>query len=362
MTQKPQLYLHIGHPKTASSTLQAFLYKNARQLRKAGFGLPTSKLACSNETLPAANPLWTLENIKDTGDVSAIERWIEDSQQLPNPPNKLILSSESMAQKEWPDVFTGISELADIHLIYYVRRQDQLLLSAWRQWGLKRGLSLEDFLARRLHNKQPDYLSILTPWLETVQLASHHVRFIQPPFLNSPGLSGAGLGATGLSGAGLGSTGLSGTGIIEDFCTHIDFDASDCVPVANENISIDARLLLFVNQHTELFSSVHDEEIFSLLAQSKTAEPDVRLAFTKGQFIQVRDTFEPLNQALLNVCQTSRAGIAVIDEKTARFANEGGNTLSLPAQISYVRTLLDGAINPDHEKLVKLKKILSRQA
>ncbi|MBV1900755.1 MAG: hypothetical protein KUG56_03680 [Kordiimonadaceae bacterium] len=329
---KPQLYLHIGHPKTASSTLQSFLFQNAQHLEAAGYTLPTDKLTCTTSQSPAGNPLWALEAIRETGDASPIKRWIAEAGKQATSQPKLILSSECMAQSEWPLLFADMVDHAHIHLIYYVRRQDQLLLSAWRQWGLKRGLSLDDFIKRRLANKQPDFLSIVRGWLDAVDLASHHVRFIQAPF-------------------------LQGKDIIEDFCTHIGFDPKDCTPTKNENISIDARLLLFMSNHRELFSSVHDEEIFTLLSSPNTKEPEQRLKLSAQQFQHVQETFEPLNQSLLQECQPALTGTAVIDVATGSGAANG----DLPdeaAQLAYVRERMAATPNQSHPKLVQLRDII----
>lgn len=328
--KKPTLYLHIGHPKTASTTLQEFLYRNWGALEAAGFALPTASLDIAQGTeTPPGNPLWTLEKIKECGSPSALTRWVENACEHSE---KLILSSECLIQEEYPSLFREVSEKTNLHLIYYVRRQDKLLLSAWRQWGLKRGLSLEEFLARRLKNKQPDFNRIVQHWADVCDIKQYHVRFLDPRFLKNGD-------------------------IIRDFCSAIGFDAETVHPVEDQNISVDARLALFMSAYPDLFDGVHDEEIFSLLRHKPEEGDTAKLCWTPAQFEAVRNIFEPLNQQLLRTYNPSSAGTAVIDESSAPI----GSLPSAQEQRAYIEERLRVSPNTDHPKLLRLSEILAKQ-
>lgn len=331
MAHKPQLFLHIGHPKTASSTLQTFLFQNWQAIEAAGFVMPTADFALANTEIPPGNTLWSLQKQRETQDISPLLNWVDFcASQLPE--KKLILSSECLMQPEWPALFQTVAKHTDIHLIYYVRRQDQLLLSAWRQWGLKRGLSLDAFLSRRLKNKQPNFVDIASAWSNNMEIASHHIRFIQPPF-------------------------LTGGNVINDLCKFLGLPAQGYSEVENQNISIDARLALFLNKHADLFSSVHDEEIFTLLRGQDTREPEVRLQFNTEQFREIQQVFEPLNQQLLKKYQPNLHGIPVIDFRSANLGNLQA-TADPALQLEYITEKLKALRSQNHPKLIQLRQIL----
>ncbi|MEX0300535.1 MAG: hypothetical protein AB3N28_15785 [Kordiimonas sp.] len=334
MAQKTQLFLHIGHPKTASSTLQEFLFKNWRAIKAAGYVMPTAEFGISSEQTPPNNTLWSLQKMREAQDVSALMNWIIKAQ-TEYPDSKLLLASECLIQPEWPALFQAISQAVDIQLIYYVRRQDQLLLSAWRQWGLKRGLSLDEFLARRLKNKQPDFSETVNAWSTKANVKQHHIRFIQAPFLD-------------------------GKDLLEDFCAFTNLDLGNLERVNDQNVSVDARLALFLSNHSELFSSVHDEDIFDLLRSPDGEEPAVRLHFNEDQFNLIHAVFEPLNQSLLKTYQPDCFGKAVISHNSARLADM--NAAASPAdQLTYVAERTYACEKPTHPKIEQLKRILQEQ-
>ncbi len=334
VAHKSQLFLHIGHPKTASSTLQEFLFRNWQAIETSGFIMPTAEFGLATEQTPPGNTLWSLQKMREDQDVSALVNWITNTQ-AEKPDSKLLLSSECLIQPEWPTLFQAIGEMVDIQVIYYVRRQDQLLLSAWRQWGLKRGLSLDEFLARRLKNKQPDFSEIIEAWSSMVNIQNHHIRFIQEPF-------------------------LSGNGVLDDFCAFTKLNMSNLERVNNQNVSVDARLALFLSKHSDLFSSVHDEEIFDLLRPTSGDEPDVRLQFNEDEFTHINQVFEPLNQSLLKIYHPECHGKAVITHSSARLGDRSV-TASADNQLQYVCERLRACEKQHNPKIEKLRHILRGQ-
>jgi len=308
---KPTLYLHIGHAKAGSTTLQAFLFKNWQHLDAAGFALPTAKLTLANQSAPPGNPLQALQAIKASGDVSILKRWIETAAQSHN---KLILSSECLFEWKWHKLFMPLVDLVNIQLVYYVRRQDEIMLSAWRQWGLKNGLSLAEFIENRLKTEQPDYWSNIAPWRGKVGLAGHHIRFINQAF-------------------------LVGSNILDDFCAFTGLDSAKMVPVANQNISHDARLLTFMSNRPEFFKSIHDDSIFELLLDREKTEPDYKLQLSQAQFEAITATFESKNQSFLGKFHPAKQGIPVIDPATARIAS-AAEFISTDMQSAYMRERL----------------------
>jgi hypothetical protein len=329
---KPILYLHIGHPKAGSTTLQNFLFVNWPYLHQKGFALPTSNLQIADPDHAAGNILQTLERLVETQDITPIQTWINRCLDQKRPATKLILSSENLFLPHWPKLFQTLHGLIDVHLIYYIRRQDQLFLSAWQQWGLKHGKSLTDLIQHRIENQQPHYQSIINGWLDTGLIANQHIRFINSAFLKDGNL-------------------------LADFCDFTNINYQQCTPIENQNTAIDGRLLMFMSRHPEVFSSPHDNQIFSLLNDT-SKKPTVRVKLTRTEYNMIKTAFEPANQEILKTYHPSYAGIAVIDDSTADLNNDA-QTISIDEQLAYVQERIAAAGNPSHPSLQLLQTILN---
>jgi len=316
MRKKAQLYLHIGHAKAGSTTLQRFLFKNWNYLEAKGFALPTAEFEVSSQTSPPGNPIVALQEIYAAKDVSRLKRWISDASKTKS---QLILSSECLTDWFWPQLFKDLTEFVDINLIYYVRRQDEYMLSAWRQWGLKKGVPLDSFIDQQLLEARPDYWSIIAPWRNRVAIKTLHTRFIGKDF-------------------------LVGGGIQQDLAAYLGLDIEQMAMVENQNKSMDARLLLFMSKRPEMFTSIHDDTIFDLLQDKHPDETPKRLTLTEQQFQQAHETYEEKNQDFLKKFHPEAAGRPVLDEITASIGSMEDFS-SDETQIEYaktrVRTLLD---------------------
>lgn len=139
------VYLHIGAPKTATSTLQLILAKNASRLQKSGVLYPSSfrhgdahhTLVCDlmQETMQEPMPdHWY-------GSVPRGEAWSLLAQELAaqgGDVQSVIISSELFfgQAKELTPAFEHIVQRLqghDIRIVVYLRRQDQLYSSFYNQ-------------------------------------------------------------------------------------------------------------------------------------------------------------------------------------------------------------------------------------
>ena len=312
MPKKAQLYLHIGHAKAGSTTLQAFLFKNWAYLEAQGFAIPTADFNVSNPTQLPGNPLLALQAIKKKRDIEPLRQWIiEASKTHP----KLLLSSECLFEWAWHKLFINLTDLMDIHLIYYVRRQDEVLLSAWRQWGLKTGQPLDAFIDSRVAKEQPNYWASIAPWRNKVGLASLHVRFVHTTFLENGDIQ-------------------------QDLAHHLDLDFAKMQPVENQNVGLDARLLLFMSERPEMFASVHDDSIFELLRDKNIAHKPLRLTLNTSQFGRIFKAFESKNQEFLEEFHPAKAGTPVINPNTAPI-NQTALPISQAEIIAYVKSRIE---------------------
>jgi hypothetical protein len=323
--KKTQLYLHIGHPKSGSTTLQSFLFQNWRHIDACGFKMPSAEFEIDETAAEPGNPIVALQQMKETGDTSRLVNWIDHSARHAD---KLLISSECLFEDYWPDVFARLADRCDVHVIYYVRRQDQVLLSAWRQWGLKRGLSLDEFLRRRLKNPHPVYVDNLAPWLDKVGAKSAYTRFISSKFLTNGSL-------------------------LEDVSNLLGIEGQLLGPVEDQNVSLDARLLHFMSARPEMFASVHDDSILSLLSSAADHNPQ-RLYLTNEQFEAIQKTFEDSNQLLLARHHPEMHGTTVIEASTAPISNKDAKP-SEDEQREFVRACLMRVAHTNDQRLLALK-------
>ncbi len=331
MPTNSSLYLHIGHPKAGSTTLQKFLFTNWLALLEAGVNIPTASLDLATADSPPGNPLWALMQAYDSESLSALEGWVDTVRQQKPEASKLVVSSEALFDPSKAHLFSALAQRIPIHLVYYLRRQDELLLAAWRQWGLKRGLSLAELVERRIKNDQPNFESIVNAWQTEVPLASCNIRFVGKPFLKDGDL-------------------------VSDFCTQLGLDHELLKPVSRQNESLDGRLLHYMSRQPEFFSSPHDNHILELLTDPDPKAKKVRARLSLNQFRDIHDHFEPGNQRLLARFQPDMIGIPVIEEETAPIF-EQGDTISIESQNNYISEQLERLKTSNDPQIARLRKI-----
>lgn len=322
------LFLHIGHPKAGSTTLQSFLRENWSYLHSSGFAMPQPDFSPATPEAPPQHVLWSVEKMRETRDISLLKAWLEHPE---NNGKKLILSSENLTHPEWPELFAALKGHVDIRLVYYLRRQDTLFIAAWRQWGLKRGLTLDELIKRRIQNHQPNYALILEAWEKTGMVSECHARFAGPEFLHAGNL-------------------------VSDFADFLGLDQAKCKDVPNQNTSHDARLLMFLNRHSYLFDGPHDETLLNLLAT--TEDDKVPMTLTEAQFSAIQNAYEADNQAILRKYDPEHAGNEVISKTTAPLQIEP--RANSAEQTQYVQALFDMSDNHSHPKMQALKNAIAK--
>ena len=289
--------------------------------------MPSGQLQLASDSISPGNPIAFLQSMRQSGDLSALGNWVWEAARNHG---KLLLSAECFSEWFWHKPFIELSEKVDIHLLYYVRRQDEILLSAWRQWGLKRGMSLDAFINHRVEEKHPDYLSILWPWLNKISVKSFHINFIDKTFLGRKSL-------------------------LEDAAEWLGVNFADMQAVENQNISIDARLLEFMSKRPQYFSSIHDDRILRLLSSAADTSQPQRLSLTDAQFSIIEKTFEGSNQALLEKFQPAFAGTPVLARESAPI-QETPSWKDESEQLVYVKSCLQRLNNNPDQSLAMLRK------
>ncbi|MDR9826766.1 hypothetical protein RCJ22_14230, partial [Vibrio sp. FNV 38] len=164
-----ELIIHPGHAKCGSTTIQDFLYNNRLELKKRGIFMPDSEFNFPGDKGYKINRTHTPRDyfekvIRGEVDVEIIAKkldtFLRSAEQ--NSCKKIIITAENLVNgigsKQQKSVHNVFSQRFDkIKVIYYIRNQEDLLVSAWQQWGHKKGIGLDDYISDTLKTKFGDY-------------------------------------------------------------------------------------------------------------------------------------------------------------------------------------------------------------
>lgn len=270
-TRLIKLIIHPGLPKCGSTTIQAILANNRDKLYRLGVGL----LSSSDCDVSPDNRRATLGASSLFDDLYArrikphaiSQRIIDllvalDEAQM----TTAILSAENLGttnkhtQQLISEVFSPIRQHAKLHAVFYVRRQDELLKSSWKQWEGK--VVQSDFVEYVLHELDHlrfDFYHIADFW-RNLTGDNSAVNILDPSF-------------------------LSDRSLWADFCQacQLPTEALSWGEGARPlNVSPPDSWLKFLFDSQEvMFSGMHDTRVFSLL--ELIAGPNPPWMGTRGQ-------------------------------------------------------------------------------
>lgn len=149
-----RLVLHPGHPKCGSSSIQHALGANREELTERGIYYPSRR------------PNRIFIDACDRREWGDLEEWLTSLLDRAGEAgcDTLVVSSENLGVRQLVEPGRPMHELFARHcrpvdVVYYLRRQDDWMVSSWQQWGHKTGQSLERFVEDRLGFHEPVYLA-----------------------------------------------------------------------------------------------------------------------------------------------------------------------------------------------------------
>ena len=173
---KPTIFLHIGMPKTATTSLQEYFYLNTKVMASR-YKLHYAKSAGTKNHLKMA-AYAAPENTRDLLDAvmansnSARETFFKkfrsEAIAVINKGGHLLVSNEHMASRvSEPETLKALKLLteglgAKVKIIIYLRRQDKYMFSSYSTW-IKSGGSGK-FKSDRYRQKKFDYTALLEKW------------------------------------------------------------------------------------------------------------------------------------------------------------------------------------------------------
>lgn len=233
-------------------------------------------------------PLWLVEKAKNEPATFLRDALVAALDQAPvDNVRKLVLSAENLSDPDTAAVLDGVLEEFEPTLVYYMRRQDHFLVSSWRQWSMKRGISLEEHVARRIAERRPAFSKTLALWEARIGKRRIHARFVDSRF-------------------------LEGGNIISDIGKALNIAVPAGGSLIRENESPDRAILLYLQRHPELFRDVHDDFAVARMVACDSG-PIERLVLSKHLQRTVKLAYEDDNQYLLQeYARSSDIGLPVI--------------------------------------------------
>jgi len=174
MTQK--IILHIGPPKTGTSSLQEALYQHRDQLSAHGFDYPGFGRHPDMPKLPGHHGI--PGKLRENGVVP--QDVLDGLAALPES-RQVVFSSENFSHVDAVGVRQLLETLGpeNVEIIYYVRRWDQLLPSVWQEL-IKHGHSqtylefLNAQISAPMASLYLNYMNVLDRWAKVI--GPHNIR------------------------------------------------------------------------------------------------------------------------------------------------------------------------------------------
>ena len=274
-----RIIIHAGFAKCGSTSIQAALFHNFARLQKDGVCLFGKELRIAHVPADLGVPLWFLEGAREKGEPLAQKLSDEiASARRSNGKRVGILSAENLASPHMAPLFAGLDHQLEVSVIFYLRPQLQWIPSAWKQWGLKEGISLSDFVAHCIHARRPSFKSSIDTWKGVLPAARIYVRFLIPELLR-------------------------GGDPAQDFFHLLGFPR-DRYTIAREprNPSLDFSILHVLSKNPHLFSGVHDNKLMKGLMRvlpSKFQSTNIQM-LSREEEARIEESFRDENLWLLN--------------------------------------------------------------
>ena len=247
---KSRLLIHAGFAKCGSASIRTALFQNFRKLQKDNVFVFDKDLKLARTAADLiGTPIWCLEQARKHSENLTRRLSAEIAPLLKRKGDHVaILSAENLANPGMADLFAGLDSQCEVPVIFYLRPQLQWIPSAWKQWGLKMGTSLSDFVAQCVHTRTPAFKRDIESWKSTLPAANIHVRLFVPEL-------------------------LVGGNPAQDFFNLLGLSGKDYrFEGEARNPSLDVSVLHVLSKNPHLFSDVHDNRLMLALTRSLRKE------------------------------------------------------------------------------------------
>ena len=246
---RSRLLIHAGFAKCGSASIRTALFQNFRKLQKDNVFVFDKNLRIARTAADLiGTPIWCLEQARKHSENLTRRLSAEIAPLLKRKGHHAILSAENLANPGMADLFAGLDSQCDVSVIFYLRPQLQWIPSAWKQWGLKMGASLSDFVAQCIDTRTPAFKRDIESWKSTLPTANIRVRFLIPEL-------------------------LVGGNPAQDFFNLLGLSEKRYAFESEaRNPSLDVSVLHVLSKNPHLFSNVHDNRLMLALTRALPKE------------------------------------------------------------------------------------------
>jgi hypothetical protein len=236
--------LHLGGAKCGSSAIQAYLKQNAMALSERGVLVPGTGLNFDTEV--TGEQIWYFEEAATEADGPARLRK-DISGLMATAAEKgcrtVVISAENICNHATlAPVLKQALAGCETRVVFYVRRQDDFLISSWQQWNLKRFASLEAFLDQKAAS-DARWLAMILPWAEAFGDVAITVR----PFRRDR---------------------LKNADVVDDFFDCAGLDQTGLQPLSRAaNPSFDDSIARLAHRVRDVFDGPHDNRFYDVLVR-----------------------------------------------------------------------------------------------
>jgi hypothetical protein len=275
-----RLIIHAGFAKCGSASIRTALFQNFRKLQKNNVFVFDKDLKIARTAADLiGTPIWSLEQARKKSEKLTQSVVAEIAPLLKRKGKHVaILSAENLANPGMARLFSGLDSHFDVDVVFFLRPQLQWIPSAWKQWGLKTGVPLTDFVAQCIETHTPAFRRDIESWKNILATAKIHVRFFIPEL-------------------------LAGGNPVQDFFNLLGPSEKEYEFESEaRNPSLDVSVLHVLSKNPHLFSDVHDNRL--MLALTRALPKEFRSTniemLSAEQEARIEECFRAENRWLLN--------------------------------------------------------------
>lgn len=293
------IILHIGASKAGSSSIQSFVRRNRPLLNSLGYVLPDTSLSTSENV--SGEHVFALETLAKAKDAAGFRARMDAIfAQSGDKARVILLSAENLSNLGNSAIIEGLSAFYDLRVVMYLRRQDELLTSAWQQWASKLDTDFYAWLIMAL-KQYGHWDKVLAEWEEKAGADAIVARvFDRNSFVDGDLLHDF------IDAIGLGAH-------IDDFDYH----------QGESNPSVTDAITMMVSGNRNIFNDVHDNRFYVALNEmtgNKLIEKRKVSLLTRKQRDKIIEYFRPVNETVCRKYFKGRPRLfPVVDHEKYRY-------------------------------------------
>ncbi|WP_158212196.1 hypothetical protein [Sphingomonas dokdonensis] len=293
------IILHIGASKAGSSSIQSFIRRNRPLLNSLGYVVPDISLGTGENV--SGEHVFALEALAKARDAAGFRARMDAVfAQSGDAARAVLLSAENLSNLGNSAIIEGLSAQYDLRIVMYLRRQDELLTSAWQQWASKIETDFYAWLIMAL-KQFGHWNKVLAEWEQRAGADAIVARvFDRNSFVDGDLLHDF----------------IDALGLAE----HIDaFDYKQ----GESNPSVTDAITMMVSGNRKIFSDVHDNRFYGALNEltgNNLVDGKKVSLLSRKQRDKVIEYYRPVNEAVCRKYFKGRPRLfPVVDHEKYRY-------------------------------------------